>query len=65
MTPDYLKLIKYVNCASELAESLQGDIKRGEKVTSNTVVKLSKFIAAAQAIQNLLDQVQVDTIKLN
>lgn len=66
MNESYLKLIKYVNAATDMAESLERDIKaKDRKVSNDTVLALSKFVAAANSVQKMLDQVERDTVKLN
>ena len=53
---DRIHLIEYVGAASDLAESLQGDIKSGKRTYSNeTIIKLSKFVAAAERFRHILD----------
>lgn len=54
-------LIDYINSVTALAESLQDDIIKGSKVTSRTVLKLSHFIAAAEAFRHILKQLDVVT----
>jgi len=60
---DRRHLIEYVGTASDLAESLQGDIRSGKRTYSNeTIVKLSKFVAAAERFRHILDLIdQVQT----
>jgi hypothetical protein len=59
MSEEYLKLVKYVNAATDLAESVEADIKRkGAKVSNDTVLRLGKFVAAAHAINNMLEHVK-------
>lgn len=66
MTEDYIKLIKYVNCASDLAEFVRKDIQsKSRKVSNDTVLALSKFISAAGAVETMLDFVESKRVKLN
>jgi len=48
--PQYIKLRQYVEAASNLAEQLTKDIKEGRIINNDTVLKLSKFYAAAERI---------------
>ncbi len=66
MSEDYQKLVKYVGAAHDLAESIEADIKnKTRKISSKTVLALSKFVTASHAIQNMLDHVEAANIKLN
>ncbi len=66
MNEDYVKLVKYVNAAHDLSEAVVADIKtKGRKVSDKTVLALGKFTTAAFAIQNMLDHVEAQNIKLN
>ena len=49
--PQYAKLREYVDAASSLAEQVTNDIKKGNKITNATVLKLSKFFSAAEKIK--------------
>ena len=48
--PQYFKLRQYVDAASSLADQLTKDIKNGRIINNDTVLKLSKFYAAAERI---------------
>ena len=65
MSKDFIKLVQYVNAASDLAEQCQKDIKNGKKYTTETVSKLGKFIIIANSFQTVLDEVQKTNIRLN
>lgn len=66
MSKEYIKLVKYVNAATDLAEAIEADIKsKNRRVSNKTVSALSSFIAAAHAVQKLIDQVQASSVKLN
>lgn len=65
MNENYLKLVRYVNAASEMAESLTKDIKAGKAISNETVLAVSRFISASSSIQKMLDQVESDKVKLN
>lgn len=59
------KLIKYVDAASNMAESITSDIKNKGMISNDTVLYVSKFIAAAQFIEKELDMLQKKGLKLN
>lgn len=61
MSPERLKIINYVNCASELAEALTRNLKRkNREVSSETVVCLGRFYKAAHDMKYLLDLIEKD-----
>lgn len=49
--PQHIKLRNYVDAATDLAEQLTTDLKKGDRITNDTVLKLSKFYAAAERIK--------------
>ncbi len=66
MSPELRQIIAYVDAASDLAEQVTADLKtKDRKVSDETVLKLSKFIAKAGAFQKLLDSVEAARVKLN
>lgn len=66
MNEEYLKLVKYVGAASDLAEAIEVDIKsKSRTVSTETVLALSKFVAAAHSVKKMLDTVESSRIKLN
>lgn len=64
MNKAFLDLTKYVNAGADLAESIAADIQAGSKITSKTVLALSKFSAAARDVSNMLDDMDDTDIKL-
>lgn len=50
------KLVTYVNAAADLAEALESDIKRDQKVSSKTVVALSRFVSAAHTFKAVTER---------
>lgn len=64
---DYMRLVRYVDAACNLAESVTADIKgsKSPKISNETVINLSKFYAASQAVQKLLDMVEKDKVQVN
>lgn len=66
MDQNYVKLIRYVGAASDLAEGLTAALKAGHTViTSETIVNLSKFYAASEAVQKILDVIERDKVSIN
>lgn len=51
----FLKLDLYIKSVDELAEGMERDIKNGSTISSDTVLRLSKMIAARQAVAYLID----------
>ncbi len=64
MDRELAKISKYVNAGADLAESLEVDIRAGKKITSQTVLNLSKFIAAAQEVSKLWEKLLEEETKL-
>ena len=63
---NYIDVVMYVNCASDLAEAIQKDLKNSKRAYSSaTMVALAKFIKSAEAIQKTLDMIRKDGIELN
>lgn len=66
MKIDYMRLVHYVDCASNLAEGIAQDLKSKKgKISSGSVVHLGKFYAAARSVQELLELVEVDRSNIN
>ena len=55
----------YVNSATDLAESLVGDIKKDQKISLKTINLLSKFTVAAHAMDKMLAAAGLDRKQLN
>ena len=51
-------LSRYVNAASDLAESIKRNIQHGGQVDDETVLKLNEFTIAANAIDTMLEEVK-------
>jgi hypothetical protein len=58
-------LIKYVDTATALAESIKRNIQHDGKVDNKTVLALNEFIIAANDISSLTDELTKDKMKLN
>ena len=56
-------LMKYVNAASDLAESIKENIQHNGVITDATVLKLNEFIIAANAIEDLKENLNQRTRK--
>lgn len=50
-------LAKYVNAATDLAERVKSDIQHGGEITDATVLKLNEFRIAANAVSDLIDEI--------
>lgn len=59
----YLKVSKFVNSAADLAEGLERDLKKGNRISSDTVLRLNTFKKAAIRAAKLLDKLNNETIK--
>lgn len=55
MNEELLKITLYVNATADLCACLESDIKAGNKITSKTVLALSKLIKAAKEVEKLVD----------
>lgn len=62
---EYIKIVKYVNAAADLAEAMQADVRKGDKYTTRTITALARFFASAQALTKFLDMIEKDNVKLN
>lgn len=58
-------LAKYFEEVANLCAILEHDLKLSSKITSKTVVQLSKVVAAGNKINNFIDQVTASNIELN
>lgn len=66
MSKEFDDIVKYVDCAACLADAVEADVKsKGRKISSATVLALSKFITAAAVLQPLLDTAEASRVKLN
>lgn len=55
MDDSFKQLVTYVNAASDLAESIEADLKVGDEISSETVLRLSQFIVAANEFRAVSD----------
>lgn len=58
-------LMRYVNTASDLAESVKRNIIKNGLIDDKTVLALNEFIIASNAISDLTDELNKDNLKLN
>ena len=65
MNKTIIELFDYVNSASDLAEYLRADLKKGLTISNETILALDKFIKAAQAIKPLKNELNKAIIKNN
>lgn len=54
MDEGYIKLDMFVNCVADLAVSLEADIKNGKVISNDTVLCLSRLVAASAAVEDML-----------
>lgn len=64
MTEELIKLTKYVNAATDMAEGLERDIKNGKKISNDTVLRLSKFVSASKLVASMWDSILDKDVKL-
>ena len=53
-TDAQFKIVAYMDAATELAESIRLDIRAGDTISNETVLKLSEFMQAAAAAERSL-----------
>jgi hypothetical protein len=58
-------LAEYVNSATDLAEAVKMDIVHDRPVSSDTVLKLNRFIIAANYIKDMVDELNKKVNKYN
>jgi len=58
-------LIDYFNKVADLAVSLEKDVKRDQVLSGQSVVLLSKVIAAGEKMQILIDTLTGTSVKYN
>jgi len=51
-------LARYVNAATDLAEAVKENIQHGGKITDTTVLKLNEFRIAANAVQDMTEELE-------
>ncbi len=60
------ELTKYVNSATELADSIRDDIKNNNNTISDTtIISLNEFIVSAVALKHLTEALPSNKMKLN
>jgi len=65
MKADFALLARYVNNATDLAESLRRDIMDGNKISKDTRLYLSEFIESAETIKDIIDSAEKSRVGLN
>ena len=58
-------LIDYMNAATELAESVRADLRKGDQYSNETVLRLSEFKALAEKVQGFVDMLETQMVKYN
>ena len=56
-------IVRYVNAATDLAESVKKNIQHGGKITKETVLKLNEFSIAANAVSDFIDHLKATNNK--
>lgn len=59
------KLVAYMDAATDLAEQMRQDLRKGDNYTNETVLKLSEFMQQANKLQKFLDMLHETTLKYN
>lgn len=62
---EYIQIVKYVNAAADLAESMHLDIRKGDKYSTKTITALAKFFSSSKEVAKFIDMVEKDSVKLN
>lgn len=57
--------IKYVDAATDLAESIKRNIVKNGIIDDETVLKLNEFIIASNRVKDVTDEVNESDPKLN
>lgn len=65
MNKSIILLSDYVNSATDLAELLKNDLKKGRTVSDETILTLNKFQKAALALKSVTDDINKYVIKNN
>lgn len=59
------KLVAYMDAATDLAEQMRQDLRKGDNYTNETVLKLSEFMQQAKKLQIFVDMLHQTTLKYN
>jgi hypothetical protein len=65
MNKTIILLADYVNTATDLAELLKEDLKKGREISDKTILALNKFQKSAHALQYVTDDLNKYIIKNN
>ncbi len=58
-------LVRYVNAATDLAESVKRNIVKDGTVDDKTILALNEFIIAANAMLDFTEELNKSNLKLN
>lgn len=58
-------LSKYVNAATDLAESVKRNIQHGGQIDNETVLKLNAFRIAANAVEFMISELKKKAVKFD
>lgn len=59
------KLVAYMDAATELAEQMRQDLRKGDSYSNETVLKLSEFMQQVQKLQKFVDMLHANNVKYN
>lgn len=59
------KLVAYMDAATDLAEQMRQDLRKGDQYSNETVLRLSEFMQQANKLQKVLDMLHETTLKYN
>lgn len=59
------KLVSYMNSAANLAEQVRDDLRKGDKYSNETVLKLSQFIQESEKVSKFFDLLESRVVKYN
>lgn len=62
---DFTDVEQFVDSAIVLAQSLEKDITKGDKLSSATIVALAQFIKSQHAMQPLIDMIDSNKAHYN
>lgn len=65
MNKTILLLADYVNFATDLAEFLKEDLKKGREISDKSIIALNKFQKSALALKSVTDDINKYVIKNN
>lgn len=58
-------MLDYMNAATELAESVRQDLRKGDAYSNETVLKLSQFKAMAEKVAKIVSLFEQQVVRFN